>query len=305
MNFRDAGGKVRNWGRWGTSDCLGTLNYITPERRASAGRLITTGKLTELGLMVQAQGIQPAGGVRSNPIHMMTITALDNVSQDEGVIVNDDSIFMPLQSVTQWDGLAHFGYDGHLYNGVPTDSVSTLGGSSVLSIHKIAAAGIAGRGVLLDIAAMKGIPRLDSAYPITISDLVAAERRQGVTVESGDILLVRTGWLQHFLVDQSPRNYWAGEPGLHASCAVWLHERQVAAVASDNWGVEVSNESAATWPLHNIAIRDMGMTLGEIFNLEELALDCCQDGKWAFFFAAPPLKVRGGVGTPITPLVIK
>jgi kynurenine formamidase len=90
-------------------------------------------------------------------------------------------------------------------------------------------------------------------------------------------------------------------------CARWLHEREVAAVASDNWGVEVMPPNDATYymPLHCVLIRDMGMTLGELFNLEELATDCAADGRWEMFLCATPLKVLGGVGSPITPVALK
>lgn len=303
-DFRELGKRLSNWGRWGKNDCLGTLNFLTPERLAAAARLVKTGKLFELGLSISADGIQPPGAARNNPVHLMSISALDPLSPD--AVYADDYIFMPLQSVTQWDGLAHAGYDGMFYNGVRADTVTTMKGSTVLSIHQIAKKGIAGRGVLLDIAALKGVDCLPFAYSIQPSDLEDAERRQSVKVGAGDILLVRTGWIRHFLIDKSPTAYWNGEPGLGLSCAEWLHEREVAAVCSDNWGVEMRDPTSnAGLPLHSVLIRDMGMTLGEIFDLETLSRDCAEDNVWEFLFAAPPLKVIGGVGTPITPLAMK
>ncbi len=302
--FREIGKRLSNWNRWGKDDCLGTLNHLTPDCVREAARLVRTGKLIELGLSVSSKGIQPQGGARNNPIHMMSITELDKLSPD--AVYTDDYIFMPLQSVTQWDGLAHAGYDGQFYNGVPASSVTTMGGSAILSIHQIAKKGIAGRGVLLDIAALQGVERLSPGYAIHPGELEAAEAKQGVKVRSGDILLVRTGWIRHFLIDNSPSAYWDGEPGLDLSCAEWLYEREVAAVCSDNWGVEVRDSKVpGGLPLHSVAIRDMGMTLGEIFDLEELSRDCATDNVWEFFFTAPPLKVIGGVGTPITPLAFK
>jgi kynurenine formamidase len=306
MDFREVGKSLSNWGRWGKDDCIGTLNHITDARRAAAGKLIRTGKLFDLGLAVQSAGIQQGGGVRNNPVHLMSITSLDLRNRPDGAVITDDYIFMPLQSVTQWDGLAHFGYDDFFYNGVPADSVTTIGGSAVLSIHQIAEKGVAGRGVLLDIARLKGVDRLDSGYGITPDDLDAAEKKQGVKVGPGDIVLVRTGWIRHFLVDKNIPAYWNGEPGLHLSCAAWLHKREVAAVCSDDWAVEVIEpNSGLSLPIHSVLIRDMGMTLGEIFVLEDLAADCAKDGVWEFFFASPPLKVIAGVGSPITPLAIK
>lgn len=303
-NFRDLGKRLSNWGRWGKDDRLGTLNFLTAERLAAAARLVKTGKLFDLGLPISAEGIQPTGGARNNPVHLMSITALDPLSPD--AVYTDDYIFMPLQSVTQWDGLAHAGYDGMFYNGVAADTVTTMKGSTVISIHQIAAKGIAGRGVLLDIAALKGVDRLPHAYSIQPSELEEAEKRQGVKVGAGDILLVRTGWIRHFFIDKSPAAYWNGEAGLGLACAEWLHNREVAAVCSDNWGVEMRDPATnAGLPLHSVLIRDMGMTLGEIFDLEALSQDCAKDNVWEFLFTASPLKVIGGVGTPITPLAMK
>jgi len=305
-NFRELGKKLSNWGRWGDSDRLGTLNFITAEHLVAAGRAIRTGKLFDLGIPVGLQGIQ-LGVVRTNPVHLMSITPLDLKGRSDGLIVADDYIFMPLQSVTQWDGLGHVGYDGLLYNNVPAESISTMGGSTVLSIDQIAAKGIAGRGVLLDVARLRGVDRLDPDDVIMPRDLDAAEARQNVRVGSGDILIIRTGWIRHFVVDRSAAAYWNGNPGLHHSCAQWLAEREVAATASDNWMVEFApaNTQDFSLPFHSIVIRDMGMTLGEIFDLEKLAQDCAYDGVWEFFFTAPPLKVTGGVGAAITPLAIK
>lgn len=303
-DFKALGKRLSNWGRWGAEDRLGTLNFITPQTIAAGAALAKTGKLFDLGLPVSSRGVQQPGSVRNNPVHLMSMTSLD--LKGLGIMIADDYIFMPLQSVTQWDGLAHVGYDDRLYNDVPTDSVTTMNGSGVFSIDQIAAKGIAGRGVLLDIARLKGVDRLKRGEPIYPADLEAAEKAQGVTVASGDILLVRTGWMRCFTIDGSSEMYMDGEPGLHLDCAEWLHQRQVAAVCSDNWAVEVLDPTQGFGlPLHCVLIRDLGMTLGEIFILDALADDCAADGVWEFFFTAPPIKVVGGVGTPITPLAIK
>ena len=307
--FRAVGKKLSNWDRWGAADRVGTLNHITSARLVAAGKLLKQGKLFDLGIPVNSSGPQ-LGGIRVNPIHLMSVTPVDMEANYAKLIASDDYIIMPLQSVTQWDGLGHCGYDNLFYNAIPGKSVTTARGSSELSIDQIAAKGIAGRGVLLDIAALKGVPNLPAGEAITPADLEAAERRQGVKVMPGDILLVRTGWIRRFLVDNSAVGYWNGEPGLTYNCCEWLHEREVAVIASDNWGVEVMQPDIkdlmnVAMPFHAIAIRDMGMTLGEIFDLEALSKDCADDGVWEFFFSAPPLKVTGGVGSPITPLAIK
>jgi kynurenine formamidase len=99
----------------------------------------------------------------------------------------------------------------------------------------------------------------------------------------------------------------AGEPGIGQDCCEWLHDREVAAILSDNWAIEVlpGENPDAVLQIHCVLIRDMGMSLGEILDLEELAADCAADGVWEFFFCAPPLKVTNAVGSPINPLAIK
>jgi kynurenine formamidase len=158
---------------------------------------------------------------------------------------------------------------------------------------------------LVDIARLRGVDWLDGGTVITPADLEAAEDAQAVTVGEADFLLVRTGWRKRLLAEG--REGWMNtEPGLGIDCARWLHERRVAAVGSDNWAIEVMpGETEAMLPLHCILIRDMGMPLAEILDLEALAEDCAADGKWSFLFVAPPLHISNAVGSPVTPIAIK
>jgi kynurenine formamidase len=303
-DFRDLGTRLRNWGRWGDDDERGTLNHITPERLVAAGGLIRQGRIFDLGIPFDEAGPQPGGG-RINPVHLMSQTG-DTQMFPGGFKYADDYIFMPLQGATQWDSLAHVYYDDHLYNGFPSSDVTVVGAFHD-TIDKIAK-GVAGRGVLLDIARLKGVDWLENSYVITPDDLDAAIAAQGdVAVGAGDILVFRTGWRRLFLEHGSPQEFMAGEPGLGQDCCEWLHARDVAAVCSDNWAIEVlpGEDPNAVFNVHMVLIRDMGMTLGEILDLEELAADCAADGVWEFFFCAPPLKVTKGVGSPINPLAIK
>ena len=302
-DFRSVGARLRNWGRWGADDEIGTLNLITPDRLVAAGALIRLGKVFDLGIPFDVNGPQPGGG-RINPVHLMSQTG-DNQVFPGGFRYADDYIFMPLQGASQWDALSHVYYDEQLYNGFPSRDVS-IHGASHCSIDKIGKR-VAGRGVLLDIARLKGVEWMEAGAVITPADLEAAEEAQGVRVGSGDIMLFRTGWRKFFTERKSAVEFMAGEPGLGQDCCDWLHEREVAAVASDNWAIEVlpGEDDNATLQVHMILIRDMGMTLGEILDFEELAADCAADGVYEFFFCAPPLKVTAGVGSPINPLAIK
>ena len=160
--------------------------------------------------------------------------------------------------------------------------------------------------MLLDIAALKGVEALPDSYEITEADVLAAEERQGVRVESGDILCIRTGWYKYF-AEGDRQHYVGNTAGPGQDICRWIHDREIAALALDQangecWPTPIPG---ATIPFHQVAIRDIGLTLGEMFNFKDLAADCEQDGVWEFFFSATGLKVTGAVGTPLTPVAIK
>lgn len=304
MDFREVGKKYSNWGRWGADDERGTVNFITNEVRAHAATLAKTGKLFSLTLPFGDQGPQMGVSGRINPVHMMTATGAGQEFPG-GFKYADDFVFMPLQAATQWDSLAHVFYDEQLYNGFSADNVRP-DGAFRNSIDKLAD-GIVSRGVLVDIPRLKGIDKLDLTYHVTTADLEAALEREKVSVRAGDVLLVRTGWMHGKWNDIPSLRGVHGEPGIGLEAVPWLHEKQVAVVACDNIAVEVSPspEPGVTLPFHCVAIRDMGMTLGEFFWLEDLAEDCARDGVYEFLFTAPVLRVEKAVGSPVNPLVIK
>jgi len=298
--------KVSNWGRWGDDDEIGTLNLVTPEvvRRGAAS--VRRGVIFSLGLPLDANGPMTGAAGRVNPIHLMSMIDVGLDGRPDSVRFADDYVTMPLQCATQWDSLAHAWYGGKLYNGRPATTVTPFGASRN-GIDKVARSGFLSRGVLLDVAREKGVERLAPGQVIMPTDLEAAERRQGTRVESGDVLLVRTGHLSVFRLDGNRELYRMNSPGLGIDCAEWLRARDVAAVASDTFSLEVypCEDPQVLFPLHMLCIRDMGLTLGEMFDLEPLAADCAADGVWEFLFSAPPLKVTGGVGSPLNPLAVK
>ncbi|MCA9633507.1 MAG: cyclase family protein [Myxococcales bacterium] len=301
---------VSNWGRWGADDEKGTTNYITPAKLVEAAGCVRRGVTFSLGIPFDSEGPQLGQGGRTNPVHLMRMDGGDNAAgwtrPGMGTLrVTDDYIMMPLQAATQWDSLAHVFYEDHLYNGFSSNTVTSFGAekNSIDKQYK----GIASRGVLLDIARLKGVRWLEHGYGITRADLEKAERTQGVEIREGDVVLVRTGWRTKFVEDGSREEFMAGEPGLTVDTLEWIHERRLAAIASDNWALEVlpGEDPEVRLPFHQVAIRDMGLTLGEMFDLDELAEDCAQDGVWECLFVAPPLRVTRAVGSPINPLAIK
>ena len=303
LDFREVGARLSNWGRWGEDNERGTVNLITPERIVAATRLVKRGAIFDLGIPFDGNGPQP-GGRRMNPVRLMSETG-EQQHRPGAFHYADDFVFMPLQAASQWDGLAHVFYDDQLYNGFPASDVGPRGAMHC-SIDKLAK-GIVGRGVLLDLARLKGVDWMEAGEVITPEDLDAAATAQGVEIGSGDIVYFRTGWRSKFKVERDARAFMAGEPGLGLACAQWLHDHEVAVIASDNWAIEVMPGENPAEPLdvHMVLIRDMGMTLGEILDLDELAEDCAADGVYEFFTTAPPIKFTNAVGSPINPLAIK
>src|SRR5436190_21344182 len=174
--------QVRNWGRWGADDEIGTLNFITPDAVAAAARLATAGKIFALGIPLQREGPQSGTRQRFNPIHAMFRDGGDRprtpeqVREAQGYGGSDDWIVMPLQCVTQWDSLAHIFYEGKMWNGYDADLVTSTGAAKN-SIDKTKSK-LAGRGVLLDVARFKGVRSLEPGYAITVADLEATAASQ-------------------------------------------------------------------------------------------------------------------------------
>jgi kynurenine formamidase len=308
MDPRELGAKLRNWGRWGPEDELGTVNFVTPAKLVEAGTMIRTGKIISMALALDNTGPQLGGG-RFNPIHTMRVDggddALGVLKTPNDVRYADDLIFMALQCSTQWDALSHVWYDGQLYNGFPAGTV-TSGGAARNGIGKLYR-GVVSRGVLLDIPRAKGIPYLDKGYEVTPEDLEEAERKQGVRATGGDVLVVKVGAITRWRAEKDIHALHVDSAGIGMECLPWLHAREVAALCVDNTAVEVRRpeQPQTNMPFHMVAIRDMGLLLGELFDLDDLSEDCAADGVYEFLFSCPPLRIPRAVGSPINPLAVK
>lgn len=298
---------IRNWGRWGPEDQRGTLNHIDPAALCRAAAEVRSGKMFSLGLNFDQNGPQ-FGGFRFNPMHYMT--AIDQIHNPAfpRSRFNDDVIHMPLQCATQWDALSHVHYDDQFYNGFSIHDHLGTGGAAKCGVEHMAKPGVASRGVLLDIAKLQGVDILPGDFAITPDHLNAAAAAQGVTIEQGDIVVVRTGQIGKF-TRGSREEFFNGQPGCHHTCAEWLYDKSAAAIAADNVAVEVMN--AETYgdemmlPMHLLCLRDMGLPFGEMFDLDALAADCAQDGQYTFMLVAPPLPVTHAVGSAINPIAMK
>ncbi len=306
--FEELLGRLSNWGKWGADDERGALNYITEQKRCEAARLVKRGRSFSLAMPITS-GVGPQTGLggRINPVHLMTASGCDPatpvpIGGDAGY--TDDFLALTVQGGTQWDALCHIFYARKMYNGHPAEAV-TSGGAGKNGIDKVHADFVS-RGVLLDIARLKGVDCLEPGYPITSADLEAAETAEGVTVGEGDIALVRTGQMGTTQGFTDWSRFHGLEPGLHFETAEWLDARRVAAVAADNMMVEASEHLEGYMvPFHMLALVNLGIHLGELWDLEELADDCAEDGVYEFMLVAQALPITGGTGTPLNPLASK
>jgi len=314
QSILDAASAVNNWGRWGADDRLGTLNLITDQVVTEAMSSVRSGRRFSLAYPLQPNGLQ-IGFIpgRENPTRTMIMINQNMAGDDSMFSTSDDAVTMGLQAATHWDGLSHASYNGMLYNGVSAATI-TEDGSKELGIERVQH--LTSRGVLLDIARLHGCDVLPMGHPISGDDLRAAEERQGVRVRGGDIVLVRTGMMSGPLAGDIASLYGGmtadGEfasAGVAFTSAEFFHERDVAAVATDNVTFEVYPNHPDTpgehMAVHCIHLVDMGLTQGQNFVLEDLAADCAADGQWDFLLEASPLPFVGGCGSPVNPVAIK
>jgi len=284
--FVELAKKVNNWGRWGPDDERGTLNLITDAVVARAASCIRTGTAYQLAIPMSEDGPMlgniPPG--RSNPERKMFELHDPFTKSENSCRVNSDVFTLHLQSATHWDALAHVEYAGRLYNGFPTSAISEAGAEK-LGIDKMGS--IVTRGVLLDIARLKGVDVLPVGTLVTPDDLDEAAKQENVVIEPGDAILIRTGAMQWF--KEGDKESYAGlrggiaGPGI--ASAAWFHEHDVSAVATDTPGFEVwpreSNEllKELGHPLHLLCLVEMGMPQGQNFDLEDVAEACASDRK--------------------------
>jgi kynurenine formamidase len=293
---------INNWGRWGDSDERGTLNLLDNKAVRRGIDAVVDGRTRSLAVRLAKDGLQ--SGVikgRDNPQHTMVWVNKAITGDDDVFATSDDRLDLGLQSATHWDALAHVSRGGQLWNGHPADAI-TERGASKCGIDKVGT--ILGRGVLLDVAAARGVNRLAGNHVVTGEDLDEALDFAQVTLEPGDILLVRTG--QMALFHEGDREAYAfPAPGLGVSCPAWFHARDVAAIATDNLACEIfpAEHEDLFLPVHLLHLVDMGMLQGQNWDLEGLSEDCADVGRYSFLLSATPEPVERGVGGLVNPVV--
>lgn len=295
---------VNNWGRWGPDDQRGTLNFITPDVVRRAAGLVRDGRGLSLAIPMSEDGPQ-LGFVRgrTNPERRMIAVHELHGDNVDGVRFSDDAVSMGLQAATHWDGLAHVSYAGRMWNGVDPAQIDEAGAQR-LSIDQVGP--LTSRGVLLDLARAAGAERLDGGLALTPDHLETAERLAGVTVGTGDIVLLRTGQMQ-LLQAGDKLGYAISTAGPSMQSVEWFHAREVAAVATDNLSFEVypCEIDELQLPVHMLHIVEMGLTQGQNFDLETLAADCAADGRYEFLLIAAPEPFVAACGAPVVPVAVK
>ena len=288
-----------NWHRWGSEDEKGAANLIQPADIVAASALVRTGRVFSLAINIDAKSV-PVIGDRAPPQHFMQTDGADyaaGLKRRDGYQATDDSLSMHLHTGTHIDALSHIADSDLLYNGFPLSGVRSAGAKK-LGMQNLRS--LVGRGVLLDLCALRGVTPLPKGDLITAADLEACEARQGVKVAAGTILLLHTGWLGA-IAAMGTKEFYSGEPGIGAEAARWLAERDVPAVGADNFAVEVIPcENNAASPIHRMLIRGCGVYLMEMLELRELVAAQVHE----FLFVAAPLPITGATGSPINALAI-
>jgi kynurenine formamidase len=316
-----------SWGLWGEDDQLGTLNLLTDERTVRALAHVRSGRVFNLGLPLD-EPRRNAESRRANPVHQILYVGFEHRDFEpggaddwsQGSVGRDDYLERVwLQGSTQWDGLAHFRHLEHgNYNGV-ADADLHGGPGTRLGIDQWAARGVVGRGVLADVAGYRaavGRP-LDPTgnEPITVADLEATFEHQGVEVEPGDVLLLRTGWVGHLMAQSDAERErlitpaHQRNPGVESSeeMVAYLWDLHIAALAADNITVEAypAPTPEVAFLLHAHVLPLLGLPLGELWVLDDLADACREDGDYACLLVSVPLNVRGGMGSPAQAVALK
>ena len=294
--------ELSNWGRWGPDDERGALNFITPEVSAAAAALVSDGVTVSCALELAKT---PAADNPTPVLHFMTGAGdVSDQGRIRGLEATGDGFMISPHGManTHMDALCHILDQGKMYNGFPASDVLSTGAekNSILAGEQ----GIATRGVLLDIAALKGVDWLEPGDAISVADLEAAEERQGVKVRSGDILLVRTGRDTR----RESEGAWPpfdGLAGLLMETLPWIREREVAILGCDGVSDMIpSNVVDSPLPIHHIIITYMGIHLVDNARLGPLGEACAARNRWEFLLTIAPLRLVGGTASPINPIAM-
>jgi kynurenine formamidase len=277
--------------RWGPNDRRGAMNLMTPDRAKRAASLIRTGEIVELGQTLSQQ--MPFFGTRRFDQHLKR-TFMNPEANRRGS--NEELVVAEIGQVgTQLDMFPHQTIGEDTYNCVKVADIASRGGFTEMGVDTVGT--IFTRGVLLDIAALKGVPVLGDAYEITVADIEQAQQRQNIRIEEGDAVIFHTGWGTLWARDNA--RYVRSCPGIGVAAAQYVIQRNPILMGSDNWPVEVAPnpDRNISLPVHQIALVVNGVHLLENMKLDTLA----QRRPSEFALMVQPLKIQGGTGSTVAP----
>ena len=281
--------------KWGATDERGAANLVTPESVLNASRLIRTGEVVELGRVLAMD--MPLFGTRRFDIHSKRTGGPMGSNKRH---TNEELVISEIGQVgTQFDMFSHQSIANSHYNCFATDEISTRNGFSKLGVEKIGSNYT--RGVLIEVAAEKGVEMLEAGYEITVDDLQAALKKQGVSLRRGDAVLIHTGWGKLWGADNAKYN--SGCPGIGVPAGEWLAKQDPILFGADNFPVEVAPnpDKNLSLPIHQLALSVYGIFLLENMKLDELAAK----KMYEFAFVVQPLKIKGGTGSTVAPIAIR
>jgi kynurenine formamidase len=301
--FDEMARAVNNAGRFGAGAARGTLTYTTPAMVTAAAGLVRSGRTISLAVPISTT----AGPDNPRPARHHMVQGYDQHVVPGGPDFATDYLASEFHGdcFTHIDALCHVSWEGKLFDGHPTGAVTTHG-ASVLDIAALAD-GVVGRGVLLDIPRLRGVPWLEPGHAVDRAELESAERAQGVQVGPGDILVFRTGQHARRMAKGPWNNGYDGEgrAGLHVDTIPWMHERRVAAFFPDGDGETVPGTvEGISYPIHALQIPIMGMICADSLNLEDLARACSEEKRWEFLVCASPLRLPRATGSLFNPVAI-
>jgi kynurenine formamidase len=283
--------RVSNTGRWGLDDEIGTLNYVEPSHMVRAARLVRAGRSISLAWELQR------GGGTSTPsvVHRMLFQSYRPTGAVDSLEIAPHGL-----GITHIDALGHGWFEGVMYNG--RNAAEVVSDSGLLFGHLNALRqGIVTRGVLLDVAAARGVPALRPGDIVTPADLDAAEQRIGISLGQGDALLLRTGIGTQ---SDNDRLSTVHRTGLSLDCLPWIHERRIAVYAGDCVDALPSSHPDTFMPLHTIGLASMGLIFVDALALEPLVALAAELGRSEFLFVCAPLPLPGGTGCAVNPLAV-
>ncbi|MFE1546291.1 cyclase family protein [Streptomyces sp. NPDC058718] len=278
----------------------GALRHLTPERVAAAAAEVRLGRTVSLAAPIETA---PGPDDPEPAVHRMTGPSPRDLGSDALHFATDRfAMNVHGDADSHLDALCHVVFDGELYGGVPASTV-TDAGAGRLSVDLLGD-GIVGRGVLLDIPRLRGVPWLEPGDVVTSGDLTAAEATQGVRVEAGDLLFVRVG---HRLrrTELGPWDSAAARVGLHPTAVEFLVEREVSVLGGDgNNDTAPSVVEDIAFPVHVLALHASGVHLMDYLRFEDLVPLCARAGRWSFLCVVAPLRLTGATGSPVNPIAV-